>query len=144
MLMLIAEAIGLRTGDPVWRALARKWSKTFGILFVVGAVSGTIISFELGLLWPSFMRYAGGIVGLPFSLEGFAFFTERSSSARNLFDVEIPYLLSLLAYDDPDSTVRGLKSWPKDERPDDIALIRLSWLFMVGVGVGLVVLMLWY
>jgi cytochrome d ubiquinol oxidase subunit I len=76
LMMLIAEGMHLRTGDPVWRALARRWSKVFGVLFAVGAVSGTIISFELGLLWPRFMAYAGGIIGLPFSLEGAAFFLE--------------------------------------------------------------------
>ena len=76
LMMLVAEGMHLRTGDPVWRALARRWSKVFGVLFAVGAVSGTIISFELGLLWPRFMAYAGGIIGLPFSLEGAAFFLE--------------------------------------------------------------------
>src|SRR5580693_1990729 len=76
LMMLIAEGMHLRTGDPVWRALARRWSKVFAILFAVGAVSGTIISFELGLLFPRFLAYAGGIIGLPFSLEGAAFFIE--------------------------------------------------------------------
>lgn len=76
LMMLAAEGMHLRTGDPVWRALARRWSKVFAVLFAVGAVSGTIISFELGLLWPRFMAYAGGIIGLPFSLEGAAFFVE--------------------------------------------------------------------
>ena len=76
LMMLIAEGLHLRTGDPVWRALARRWSTVFAVLFAVGAVSGTIISFELGLLWPRFMAYAGGIIGLPFSLEGGAFFIE--------------------------------------------------------------------
>jgi cytochrome d ubiquinol oxidase subunit I len=76
VMMLIAEGLHLRTGDPVWRALARRWSKAFAVLFAVGAVSGTIISFELGLLWPGFTRVAGRIIGLPFSLEGFAFFLE--------------------------------------------------------------------
>jgi cytochrome d ubiquinol oxidase subunit I len=76
LLMLIAEGMHLRSGDPVWLALARRWAKAFGILFAVGAVSGTIISFELGLLFPRFMAFAGGIIGLPFSLEGFAFFVE--------------------------------------------------------------------
>jgi cytochrome bd ubiquinol oxidase subunit I len=75
-MMLAAEGMHLRTGDPVWRALARRWSKVFAILFAVGAASGTIISFELGLLWPRFMAFAGGIIGLPFSLEGAAFFLE--------------------------------------------------------------------
>src|SRR4051812_39428362 len=76
LMILVAEGMHLRTGDPVWRALARRWSKAFGVLFAVGAVSGTIISFELGLLFPRFTAVAGGIIGLPFSLEGFAFFLE--------------------------------------------------------------------
>jgi cytochrome d ubiquinol oxidase subunit I len=75
-MMLMAEGMHLRTGDPVWRALARRWAKAFAILFAVGAVSGTIVSFELGLLFPRFMAFAGGVIGLPFSLEGFAFFIE--------------------------------------------------------------------
>src|ERR1700755_986068 len=76
VMMLVAEGMHLHTGDPVWRALARRWSKVFAVLFAVGAASGTIISFELGLLFPRFMAYAGGIIGLPFSLEGAAFFIE--------------------------------------------------------------------
>src|SRR5260370_5916683 len=76
LLMVIAEALWLRTGQEVYLALARLWSKGAGVLFAVGAVSGTVLSFELGLLWPGFMRFAGGIIGMPFSLEGFAFFTE--------------------------------------------------------------------
>jgi cytochrome bd ubiquinol oxidase subunit I len=60
----------------VYLALAKRWAKGFAILFAVGAVSGTILSFELGLLWPRFMAEAGGIIGLPFSAEGFAFFIE--------------------------------------------------------------------
>jgi Cytochrome bd terminal oxidase subunit I/Cytochrome bd terminal oxidase subunit II len=76
VMMLVAEGLHLRGGDQVWLALARRWSKAFAILFAVGAVSGTIISFELGLLWPGFTRIAGGIIGLPFSLEGSAFFLE--------------------------------------------------------------------
>ncbi len=76
LMMVIAEGLYLRTGNRAWLALARRWSKAFAILFAVGAVSGTILSFELGLLWPRFMEYAGGIFGMPFSLEGFAFFIE--------------------------------------------------------------------
>ncbi|MCA9537236.1 MAG: cytochrome ubiquinol oxidase subunit I [Myxococcales bacterium] len=76
LLMAIAEWRHLRTGDAVYRDLARRWAKGTGILFAVGAVSGTVLSFELGLLWPEFMRHAGPIIGLPFSMEGFAFFTE--------------------------------------------------------------------
>jgi cytochrome d ubiquinol oxidase subunit I len=76
LLMTIAEWQWLRTKDEVYLALAKRWAKGTAILFAVGAVSGTVLSFELGLLWPGFMRYAGAIIGMPFSLEGFAFFTE--------------------------------------------------------------------
>jgi cytochrome bd ubiquinol oxidase subunit I len=76
LLLVIAEAAFLRTGDRGWRVLAERWAKGTAILFAVGAVSGTVLSFELGLLWPGFMRFAGPIIGMPFSLEGFAFFFE--------------------------------------------------------------------
>ncbi len=76
LLMLLAERRFHRTGDPVYRELARRWSRGTAIMFAVGAVSGTALSFELGLLWPTFMAFAGPIVGMPFSLEGFAFFLE--------------------------------------------------------------------
>ncbi len=76
LLMVIAEWRWRRTRAPEYLDLARRWAKGTAILFAVGAVSGTVISFELGLLWPHFMRFAGPIIGMPFSLEGFAFFTE--------------------------------------------------------------------
>ncbi len=76
LLMALAEWRHLRTGDPALRDLAKRWAKGTAILFAVGAVSGTALSFELGLLWPEFMRHAGPLVGMPFSLEGFAFFLE--------------------------------------------------------------------
>jgi len=76
LLMIIAEWKWLRTKDDVYLTLAKRWAKGTAILFAVGAVSGTVLSFELGLLWPTFMGYAGAIIGMPFSLEGFAFFTE--------------------------------------------------------------------
>jgi cytochrome d ubiquinol oxidase subunit I len=75
-LMVVAEYRWLRSGDPVLLELAKRWAKGTAILFAVGAVSGTVLSFELGLLWPTFMEHAGAIIGMPFSLEGFAFFTE--------------------------------------------------------------------
>ncbi len=75
-LMVIAESRWLRTGDAHYLELAKRWAQGTAILFAVGAVSGTVLSFELGLLWPRFMQYAGAIIGMPFSLEGFAFFTE--------------------------------------------------------------------
>ncbi|HXH82331.1 MAG TPA: cytochrome ubiquinol oxidase subunit I [Candidatus Tectomicrobia bacterium] len=76
VLMVASEARWLRTRDPVALDLTHRWAKGTAILFAVGAVSGTVLSFELGLLWPRFMEFAGGIIGMPFSLEGFAFFTE--------------------------------------------------------------------
>ena len=76
VLMVLAERRWRRTGDPVHLDLAKRWAWGTAILFAVGAVSGTVLSFELGLLWPGFMRFAGPIIGMPFSLEGFAFFTE--------------------------------------------------------------------
>ncbi len=76
LLMVTAEGVYLRTGKPIYLELARRWSRGSAILFAVGAVSGTVLSFELGLLWPTFMEKAGAIIGMPFSLEGFAFFAE--------------------------------------------------------------------
>lgn len=76
LLMVLAERRWLRTRDPLWLELCQRWSKGVAILFAVGAVSGTVLSFELGLLWPEFMRLAGPVIGLPFALEGFAFFLE--------------------------------------------------------------------
>jgi cytochrome d ubiquinol oxidase subunit I len=75
-LMVVAERRWQRSGDPIYLELAKRWAKGTAILFAVGAVSGTVLSFELGLLWPRFMEFAGAIIGMPFSLEGFAFFTE--------------------------------------------------------------------
>jgi cytochrome d ubiquinol oxidase subunit I len=76
LMMVIAETRWMRSRDPALLALTRSWAKGTAILFAVGAVSGTVLSFELGLLWPEFMRWAGPVIGMPFSLEGFAFFTE--------------------------------------------------------------------
>jgi cytochrome bd ubiquinol oxidase subunit I len=76
LLMLIAERQWLRTGQPHYRALARTWGKATALTFAVGAVSGTALSFELGLLWPRFMEVAGGVIGPAFALEGYAFFIE--------------------------------------------------------------------
>src|SRR5450631_3523787 len=76
LMMVLAEWRWRRTGDAAYLELARRWAKGTAILFAVGAVSGTVLSFELGLLWPGFMEKSGAIIGMPFSLEGFAFFTE--------------------------------------------------------------------
>jgi cytochrome bd ubiquinol oxidase subunit I len=75
-MVLFVEWLALRTGDPVYGVLARRWSKVMLALFAVGVVTGTILSFELGLLWPTFMATFGSVFGLAFALEGFSFFTE--------------------------------------------------------------------
>jgi cytochrome d ubiquinol oxidase subunit I len=76
LLLAVSEGLGLWRRDPVWTDLARRWSGAFGLLFAVGAVSGTVLSFELGLLWPRFIALSGSMIGLPFTAEGFAFFLE--------------------------------------------------------------------
>jgi cytochrome d ubiquinol oxidase subunit I len=75
-LLLFTEWRSLKTGDAVWLAITRKWARVMAVLFAIGAVSGTVISFEFGLLWPAFMARYGGVLGLPFTLEAFAFFAE--------------------------------------------------------------------
>jgi cytochrome d ubiquinol oxidase subunit I len=74
--MALAERAWLKTGRGHYRDLARQWARATALTFAVGAVSGTALSFELGLLWPRFMALAGGIVGPAFVLEGYAFFLE--------------------------------------------------------------------
>ncbi|MBZ4417934.1 cytochrome ubiquinol oxidase subunit I [Myxococcus sp. RHST-1-4] len=76
LLMVLSDLKARRTGDADYRLLSEKLAKGTAILFAVGAVSGTALSFELGLLWPEFMGRYGEVIGLPFSLEGVAFFTE--------------------------------------------------------------------
>src|SRR5438874_6257679 len=76
VMMVVAERRWQVTGHAIYLDLAKRWARGTAILFAVGAVSGTVLSFELGLLWPGFMRFAGSLIGMPFSLEGFAFFTE--------------------------------------------------------------------
>src|SRR5688500_7358108 len=75
-LVLFMEWRHLRTGDPVYLTIAKRWSKVMIALFAAGVVTGTILSFELGLLWPEFMARFGDVFGLGFALEGFSFFLE--------------------------------------------------------------------
>jgi cytochrome d ubiquinol oxidase subunit I len=74
--MAVSHFIYLRTGNENYKNITKAWSKGVAIFFATGAVSGTVLSFELGLLWPGFMKEAGPIFGMPFSLEGTAFFIE--------------------------------------------------------------------
>ncbi|MEU0569534.1 cytochrome ubiquinol oxidase subunit I [Nonomuraea sp. NPDC005983] len=95
---LIAEWRGHRTGDVRYRLLARRWARAMGVLFAVGAVSGTILSFEMGLLWPGLMGVYGQVIGLPFSMEGIAFFIEAIFLGIYLYAWDrlrpVPHLLS--------------------------------------------------
>jgi cytochrome bd ubiquinol oxidase subunit I len=75
-IVLFVEWLHLRTGDPLYRVLAQRWSKVMLALFAVGVVTGTILSFELGMLWPGFTAAFGDVFGLAFALEGFSFFLE--------------------------------------------------------------------
>lgn len=74
--MAVSHYYWIRTKKPVYLNITKAWSKGVAIFFATGAVSGTVLSFELGLLWPNFMKHAGPIFGMPFSLEGTAFFIE--------------------------------------------------------------------
>jgi cytochrome bd ubiquinol oxidase subunit I len=74
--VVFMEALWLRTGDPIYRTVAKRWSKVMLALFAVGVVTGTILSFELGLLWPGFMATFADVFGLGFTLEAFSFFVE--------------------------------------------------------------------
>ena len=82
---LIANAYGLRHDDRDALRLARRWSQAMGVLFAVGAVTGTVLSFELGLLWPGMLGRFGDVFGLPFAIEGIAFFLEAIFIAIYIF-----------------------------------------------------------
>jgi cytochrome d ubiquinol oxidase subunit I len=75
-MVLFVEGLYLRTGDATYKALAKRWSKVALVLFAVGVVTGTILSFEFGLLWPEFMATFGDVFGVAFGLEGISFFVE--------------------------------------------------------------------
>ena len=76
VMVLFVEFMHRRTGDPTYKVLAKRWSKVMLVLFAIGVVTGTILSFELGLLWPRFMERWGEVFGFAFAIEGFAFFIE--------------------------------------------------------------------
>ena len=76
LMVLFVEWLWLRTGDELYRTLARRWTKVMAALFAIGVITGTILSFEMGLLWPAFTGKFGSVFGLGFAIEGFSFFTE--------------------------------------------------------------------
>jgi cytochrome d ubiquinol oxidase subunit I len=84
-MVLLAEYIGLRQGNSVAMLLARRWSQALGVLVAVGAVTGTVLSFEMGLLWPGLMREYGSVLGMPFGFEGVFFLLEAVFTAIYLY-----------------------------------------------------------
>jgi cytochrome d ubiquinol oxidase subunit I len=83
--VLVAEFIGRRRSDETALLLARRWSQAMGVLVAVGAITGTVLSFEMGLLWPGLMRRYGAVLGLPFGVEGLFFFLEAIFTAIYLY-----------------------------------------------------------
>src|SRR5258705_6984376 len=120
VLMVVAERRWQRTGDRIYLDLAHRWAKGTAILFAVGAVSGTVLSFELGLLWPTFMEHAGPVIGMPFSLEGFAFFTEAVFLGVYLYGwdrISRRAHMTLAAYASTGLVVAGIHAWPLLRHP---------------------------
>jgi cytochrome d ubiquinol oxidase subunit I len=76
VMVLFVEWLGLRTGDRLYLTLARRWTRVLVTLFAVGVITGTVLSFEMGLLWPNFTGTFGGVFGVGFAIEGFSFFME--------------------------------------------------------------------
>jgi cytochrome bd ubiquinol oxidase subunit I len=104
-MLMFVEWLYLRTGDELYRVLAKRWTKIMVALFAVGVITGTILSFEMGLLWPNFMATFGSVFGLGFAVEGFSFFVEAifigiyvygwdRLSARAHFASGIPIVIS--------------------------------------------------
>ena len=84
-IMLVANYLGLRRDDAVALELAQRWSKVAAVTFAVGAVTGTVLSFEFGLLWPEFMGRFGDVFGIAFAIEGIFFFLEAIFIAIYIF-----------------------------------------------------------
>jgi cytochrome bd ubiquinol oxidase subunit I len=123
-MVLRAEWLWMRTGDDVYRVLAMRWTKVMVALFACGVVTGTILSFEMGLLWPGFMGTFGAVFGLGFALEGFSFFVEaifigiyvygwNRISPRAHFASGIPIVLAGLT---GSLFVLSVNSWMNDPR----------------------------
>ena len=127
-MFLFVEGLWLRTGNPVYKALAKRWSKIALVLFAVGVVTGTILSFEFGLLWPNFTATFGEVFGLAFALEGISFFVEAifiaiyvygwdRISRRAHFLVGIPVVIAGLT---GSLTVLTVNGWMNDPRGFDL------------------------
>jgi cytochrome d ubiquinol oxidase subunit I len=84
-MMLIANYRGLKHDDPDALLLARRWSQAVAVTFAVGAVTGTVLSFEFGLLWPAFTGRFGKVFGVLFAVEGIFFFLEAIFVAIYIF-----------------------------------------------------------
>jgi cytochrome d ubiquinol oxidase subunit I len=127
-MFLFVEGLYLRTGNPAYKALAKRWSKVALVIFAVGVVTGTILSFEFGLLWPNFMATFGGVFGVAFGLEGISFFVEAifiaiyvygwdRLSRRAHFLVGVPVVLSGFA---GSFNVIAVNGWMNDPEGFDV------------------------
>src|SRR5215213_851403 len=127
-MFLFVEGLYLRTGQPAYKALAKRWSKVALIIFAVGVVTGTILSFEFGLLWPEFMATFGSVFGVAFGLEGISFFVEAifiaiyvygwdRLSRRAHFLTGIPVVIAGLS---GSFTVIAVNGWMNDPEGFDI------------------------
>lgn len=96
-LMVVAERRYLSTGQAHYLRLTKKWAKAVGLLFAIGAISGTALAFEIGLLWPRYMQVVGGVVGHLFGLEGFAFFIEAIFIGLYLYGWDLSFTKCPLA-----------------------------------------------
>ncbi len=128
LFVLVANAYGLRHRDQVALRLARRWSHVMGVMFAVGAVTGTVLSFELGILWPGLLGRFGDVFGLPFAIEGIAFFLEAIFVALYIFSwdrlhprvhfwvgVPIPFVGALGAF-----SIIAANSWMNTPRGFDL------------------------
>ena len=87
----IAEGLDLWDKVATWITLTQRWTKAFALLFTIGTVSGTILSFEIDLLWPTFTKFSGSIIGLQFALEGFAFIIEAIFLGLHLYSWSVSH-----------------------------------------------------
>ena len=87
----IAEGLDIWHKVATWITLTRRWTKAFAQLFANGTVSGTILSFEIDLLWPTFTKFSGSIIGLQFALEGFAFIIEAIFLGLHLYSWSVSH-----------------------------------------------------